>query len=272
MSAAKGEVDLVFTADDLGGQNGLLMSLDMWERFIKPYHVKLNAEIHEYGARVIYHSDGGIMDAIPGLIDAKIDVLQALQFDAAGRDAVAMKKLYGRRLCFQGGVSVQKTLPFGTSDQVREEVQHLISTLGRNGGYILGPSHAIQAGTPPENIYAMYQGVFAHGSFAGNLLANPAAYLSALAAAILWALYSNLTRRLASLSHALSVPAFLFASGLFLGVIRLFLHETTRWNGTSFVELGVKLPPGVWIACALAIAGAWMSRLSIQAIGKERCT
>jgi uroporphyrinogen decarboxylase len=147
----------VFTADDIGGQDGLLISLKMWEQFIKPYHVRLNAAIHEHGARVIYHSDGGIMDAVAGLIDMKIDVLQALQFDATGMDAVQLKALYGGRLSFQGGVSVQKTLPFGTPDQVREEVEHLISTLGRNGGYILGPSHCIQAGTPPENIYAMFE-------------------------------------------------------------------------------------------------------------------
>ena len=157
LSAAKGEVDLVFTADDIGGQNGLLMSLDMWERFIKPHHVRLNAVIHEHGARVIYHSDGAVMDAIPGLIDMGIDVLQALQFDAAGMDPAVMKASYGHRLCFEGGVSVQKTLPFGTPDQVREETARLISTLGRNGGYILGPSHAIQAGTPPENVFAMFE-------------------------------------------------------------------------------------------------------------------
>jgi uroporphyrinogen decarboxylase len=157
LSAAQGQVDLVFTADDIGGQNGLLMSLGMWEQFIKPYHVRLNAVIHEYGPRVIYHSDGGIMAAIPGLIDMKIDVLQALQFDARGMDAVEMKKAYGHQLSFEGGVSVQKTLPFGTPDQVREEVEHLISTLGRGGGYILGPSHCIQAGTPPQNIYTMFE-------------------------------------------------------------------------------------------------------------------
>lgn len=157
LAAAKGEIDLVFTADDIGGQNGLLLSLDMWEQFIKPCHVRLNAAIHEYGAKVIYHSDGAIMEAIPGLIDMGIDVLQALQFDAVGMDAAKMKDAHGRVLCFEGGVSVQRTLPFGTPTQVREEVEHLISTLGKGGGYILGPSHAIQAGTPPENILAMFE-------------------------------------------------------------------------------------------------------------------
>ena len=156
LAAVPGRIDLVFTADDIGGQNGLLMSLDMWAQFIKPRHARLNADIHELGAKVIYHSDGAVMDAVPGLLDMGIDVLQALQFDAAGMDPAALKRNHGDRLCFEGGVSVQKTLPFGTVDDVQREVRRLIETLGKGGGYILGPSHAIQAGTPPENIVALF--------------------------------------------------------------------------------------------------------------------
>ncbi|NQU42352.1 hypothetical protein HQ520_03650 [bacterium] len=156
LEAARGGIDLIFTADDIGHQGGLLMSLDMWEKHIKPHHAPINRQIHELGARVIYHTDGAVMDAVPGLIDMGIDVLQALQFDAAGMDPRRLKETYGRQLCFEGGVSVQKTLPFGTADEVRAEVQNLITILGRQGGYILGPSHVIQAGTPVENILAMF--------------------------------------------------------------------------------------------------------------------
>ena len=156
LTAGKGGIDLVFTADDIGGQSGLLMSLEMWEEFLKPYHLKLNQTIHEGGAKVIYHTDGAVMEALPGLIDMGIDVLQALQFSAAGMDPVELKKRYADRLCFEGGVSVQTTLLTGTADEVRCEVEQLISVLGANGGYVLGPSHAIQAGTPPENIVAMF--------------------------------------------------------------------------------------------------------------------
>jgi len=156
LAAAKGRVDLVFTADDIGGQNGLLMSLDMWARHLKPHHVRLNRLIHEFGAKVIYHSDGAVMEAVPGLIDMGVDVLQALQFDARGMDPVALKRDFGDRLCFQGGISVQKTLPFGSPEDVRREVEDRVRVLGRKGGYILGPSHAIQAGTPPENIVALF--------------------------------------------------------------------------------------------------------------------
>jgi uroporphyrinogen decarboxylase len=156
LEVADGRVDLAFTADDIAGQRGLLLSLDMWERFIKPHHQRLNQAIHEFGVKVIYHSDGAVMKAVPGLIDMGIDVLQALQFSAKGMDPGALKRDFGDRLCFEGGVSVQTTLPFGTADQVRGETERLITVLGKGGGYVLGPSHAIQAGTPAENVLAMF--------------------------------------------------------------------------------------------------------------------
>jgi len=156
LTAVPGAIDLVFTADDIGGQQGLLMSLAMWEEHLKPYHARINRLVHEHGAQVIYHSDGSVTDAVPGLIDMGIDVLQALQFDAAHKDPGDLKTRFGDRLCFEGGVSVQHTLPFGTAEDVVVEVRHLIDVLGQDGGYILGPSHAIQAGTPPANITALF--------------------------------------------------------------------------------------------------------------------
>jgi uroporphyrinogen decarboxylase len=93
---------------------------------------------------------------VDGLIDMGIDILQALQFSADDMDPAVLKDRFGDRLCFEGGVSVQTTLPFGTTDDVAQEVRHLIRTLGKDGGYILGPSHWIQAATPPENIVAMF--------------------------------------------------------------------------------------------------------------------
>lgn len=154
LEAADGKIDLVFTADDIGGQNDLLISLPLWEEMLKPYHKRLNRVIHEYGAKIVYHSDGAVMKAVEGFIDMGIDVLEALQFDAAGMNPVELKETAGDRLSFHGGISVQSTLPFGTPEEVETEVKERVKVLGRNGGYILAPSHAIQAGTPPENIYA----------------------------------------------------------------------------------------------------------------------
>jgi uroporphyrinogen decarboxylase len=105
---------------------------------------------------VIYHTDGSIMDAVEGLIGMGIDVLQALQFSADRMDPAKLKDRFGDRLAFEGGVSVQTTLPFGTAEDVRRETEERIRVLGRQGGYILGPSHWIQAGTPPQNIAAMF--------------------------------------------------------------------------------------------------------------------
>ena len=128
----------------------------MWREHLYPLHRRQNDLIHRYGAQVIYHSDGAVMQAVDGLMEMGIDVLQALQFNARGMDPVELKQGWGDRLCFEGGVSVQTTLPFGTADDVRREVEMLIRVLGQDGGYILGPSHAIQAGTPPENIVALF--------------------------------------------------------------------------------------------------------------------
>ena len=163
LSASAGAVDLAFTADDIGGQTGLLVSLKTWEEFIKPHHVRLNRTIHEYGVKVVYHSDGDVMEAVDGLVDMGIDVLQALQFSAGKMDPATLKRKYHDRLAFEGGVSVQTTLPFGSVGDVRAEVENLITVLGENGGYILGPSHMIQAGTPPENIAAMFDTAAAFG-------------------------------------------------------------------------------------------------------------
>ena len=154
--AVGGPIDLAFTADDVGGQHGLLMSLPMWEKFLKPYHTELNATVHEFGAKILYHSDGSVTEAVPGLLEMGIDCLQACQFSADNMDPVFLKETYGDRLCFEGGISVQTTLPFGTVEDVIQEVQDRVRVLAKDGGYLLGPSHAIQAGTPPENIVAMF--------------------------------------------------------------------------------------------------------------------
>jgi uroporphyrinogen decarboxylase len=156
LSAAPGQVDLVFTADDIGDQRGLLMPKEKWQRLIVPHHARLNGVIHGHGAKVIYHTDGSIMEAVEDLIAMGIDVLQALQFSADNMDPVRLKREFGSRLCFEGGMSVQTTLPFGTVEEVRREVEDRIRVLGEGGGYILGPSHYVQAGTPPANVAAMF--------------------------------------------------------------------------------------------------------------------
>lgn len=155
LEAAGGMIDIIFTADDIGQQQGLLTSLDLWAKMIKPHHVRMNKVLHEYGVKIMYHTDGAVMEAVPGLIDMGIDILEPLQFDAKGMDPQLLKDEYGDKLCFRGGISVQSTLPLGTPGDVRAEVRERIRVLGNGGGYIFGPSHAVQAGTPPENVIAL---------------------------------------------------------------------------------------------------------------------
>ena len=104
------------------------------------------------------------MKAVDGLIDMGIDVLQALQFSADGMDPRELKARAGKRLCFEGGVSVQTTLPFGSEEQVVEEVRGLIEVLGAGGGYILAPG--AHAENPKlENLMAIAEAVNEYGYY-----------------------------------------------------------------------------------------------------------
>ena len=91
------------------------------------------------------------------MIDAGMDCLEAVQFECVDMEPEKLKKHFGQRLAFRGGVSVQQVLPSCSAEQVRGEVRRLKEILGCDGGYICAPSHAIQAGTPPENIVAMVE-------------------------------------------------------------------------------------------------------------------
>jgi len=158
LEAGKGKIDLVFTADDIGTQTGLLMSLDLWRRMIKPHHSRMNKILKEhFDVKILYHTDGAVMEAIPDLIDMGIDILNPLQFSARGMDPHKLKEDYGSKLCFHGGIDVQTILPYSTPDEVKKIVNERIKVLGKDGGYILGPSHAIQVDTPVENVLALYK-------------------------------------------------------------------------------------------------------------------
>jgi len=159
LNTARGEIDIAFTADDIAGQNGMLLSPEIWKTQIKPWHKKLNARLHEFEVKILYHTDGAAHSVLEDLIDMDIDAWEAVQLDAKGMDADDIKKRAGDKLAFHGGISVQQLLPFGTPDEVRKEVGRLVNVLGKGGGYIAAPSHAVQAGTPPENIVAMLETV-----------------------------------------------------------------------------------------------------------------
>ena len=160
-------VDLIFFADDLGGQNGLLISRETYRSVLQPFHRRLTACARELApqAACMLHSDGAVFDILPDLMDAGIQVLEAVQVDAQGMDPERLKSAYGERLSFHGAISVQQLLPHSDAATVQSVCRKLIETLGKNGGYIAAPAHAIQVGTPPENVWAMLEAVLGKADF-----------------------------------------------------------------------------------------------------------
>ena len=150
-------VDLVWTSDDIAHQHGMMMSLEMWRELIFPHHERFNRRVHELGGRIMYHSCGSIVDAVPGLVEMGIDVLDVLQFSADNMVPEDLKSIHGDRLCFHGGADVQQLLPRASTAEVRTAIRRIIDVMGNGGGFILSPSHAVQVDTPPVNIVAIYQ-------------------------------------------------------------------------------------------------------------------
>lgn len=157
MAEAGDSIDMVYTYDDVAVQDGLLMSPDMWRQYILPFHQKLNKVIKEYDVKLIYHSCGSVIPLVDAFRDEMhIDVLNPLQPAAKDMDMKNIKSRWGDTLSFHGGGDLQRTLPFGTVDEVQNEVDSLCKTLGPRGGYICTSAHYIQADVPLENILAFY--------------------------------------------------------------------------------------------------------------------
>jgi uroporphyrinogen decarboxylase len=141
--------------DDVAGQRGMFLSPAMWRRYIKPRVARFFELIRRHGAAVRCHCCGSCRPIIPDLIEIGMDVLNPVQPRAAGMDPFELKAEFGDQLTLHGGIDIQELLPNGSPEQVRAHVRRMIQRVGRGGGYILGPSHRIQADTPLENILAM---------------------------------------------------------------------------------------------------------------------
>lgn len=153
----RGRIDLYLLISDLGGQGGPLISKSMFHKFVAPYLKEMIDRIHHLGGKVLFHSCGSIASLIPGLIESGVDVLDPIQPIGQTMQPEALKNAFGERLCFHGGIDLQKLLPQGMPSQVRTEVKRYCEVLGAGGGYILGPAHLFQPDVPPENILAVYQ-------------------------------------------------------------------------------------------------------------------
>ena len=156
--------DMVYVAEDLGTQESLLMSPSSFRRFLKPRLARMIEVVHQHGLKAFHHDDGAIRPLIPDLIEIGIDVLNPIQWRCRGMERTELARDFGPSLVFHGGVDNQQTLPFGTPEQIRNEVAENISTFGACKGYIPAPCHNIQANTPTENILALYAAVREFGA------------------------------------------------------------------------------------------------------------
>jgi len=143
---------------DYGTQNGPLISVDMFRTYFKDTYARFYKTIKDnFDVKIFFHCCGGIAELIPELVEVGVDILNPIQVRAHGMDIRRLKREFGRQLTFDGAIDIQETLPHATPDQVRREVRETINVLGAGGGYILGPTHAIQGDAPVENIVAMYE-------------------------------------------------------------------------------------------------------------------
>ena len=154
---------MVGCGDDYGTQNGLLIAPDAIQKFFMPSlkrHYELAAR---HGVGGYHHCCGAIFEIIPMMIDAGVQVLNPIQTSAKGMSPVELKKEFGKDLCFHGCIDTQETLVTGTPDDVRAEVRSRIDALGP-AGYILGPSHVLQADVSPANIVALFEEARSYGA------------------------------------------------------------------------------------------------------------
>ncbi len=150
--AAEYPIDCIFFGDDWGQQNGLIMGEKHWRRFFRPRLEAMYAHVKAKGMFVAQHSCGDCRSIFGDLVDIGMDIYNTFQPEVY--DIVDFKNRFGNKVTFYGGISTQRLLPFATPDEVRKETRRILSILGRDGGYILAPTHAMSPDIPTENVMA----------------------------------------------------------------------------------------------------------------------
>ena len=156
------KIDVIaVSGTDFGTQNAPSISPDMYRDIYKPFHKMVNEWIHKNTPwKTFYHTCGSIVSLLDDLIETGVDILNPVQCSAVGMNPTLLKEKYGERLVFWGGgVDTQRTLPFGSPEQVRREVSERCRIFGRKGGFVFNAIHNIQPKTPTENIIAMFETV-----------------------------------------------------------------------------------------------------------------
>jgi uroporphyrinogen decarboxylase len=150
-------LDWLWTGDDVAGQNGMILSPEAWRELIKPLLAQVFAEGRRAGLWVAFHCCGALRPIIPDLVEIGLDVLNPIQAGCPGMEARELKREFGDRLAFMGGLDTQGVLPFGDEAEVRRHTSELLQAMtSGGGGYILAASHTIPPETPDRNLFALY--------------------------------------------------------------------------------------------------------------------
>ncbi len=165
LAAGDGSFDIFFMGDDMGTQASTWVSPEMYRRFFRPRLAAYCQLAHDHGLKVMYHTCGRVTPLVGDFLDAGVDVLQSLQPAAMGEEIADLKRRFGRRLCFQGGIDIQQVLPRGTPAEVAEHVRSRAEILAPGGGYIFGTAHNILPDAPTGNLLALVAAYHEHGRY-----------------------------------------------------------------------------------------------------------
>lgn len=150
------KADLFTTWDDICMQNGMMFSIDMFKKYFLPFWEQIISLVKDHGMMFGWHCCGNVNDVLPLMIDAGIDMFDVLQTSARDMEVEKFYKKFGKSVCVQGGIDVQKILTSGTPQDIKKEVKKIKELWGNSGDIILGPSHEALPETPVENILALY--------------------------------------------------------------------------------------------------------------------
>ncbi len=165
LAAGQGLIDILFTGDDFGTQQNTFMPVETWRKMLKEGFKRFIDIGHEFGCKVAHHTCGSIINLVPEFIECGLDILNPLQPEAHGMDFERLKGEFGRDIVFHGGISIQNTLPYGTVDDVRNEVRDRVARLAEGGGYLFCTAHNIQADTPLDNIKSLFEAYSEFGAY-----------------------------------------------------------------------------------------------------------
>jgi uroporphyrinogen decarboxylase len=163
--SANGKLDILLMGDDFGSQKAPLISNELWTEYLGDGFASFASLAKAHGLRVMHHTCGSVRPLLPLMIERGLDILQSLQPEAVDMEPEMLKQEFGGVLSFHGGISIQKTMPFGSPDDVRAAVRSCAQALAHGGGYIFCTAHNIQADTPVENVKALLEAYREFGQY-----------------------------------------------------------------------------------------------------------